>query len=153
MSYVAEALQSGETVRHEARISWALYVGAIVGFAVGLGLLVAWLATRDETVLRIGAVLALFGGAGIVHVFVTRRTTEVAVTDRRLIYKTGLLNRKAIEMNLDKVESVDIRQSLLGRLFGYGDVVVRGTGMGMEPICGVDEPLELRDSIAAAIHK
>jgi uncharacterized membrane protein YdbT with pleckstrin-like domain len=60
--------------------------------------------------------------------------TEIAVTNRRAIYKKGLVRRQANEMNMDKVESVQINQSILGRMLDYGDVTVLGTGEGFETL-------------------
>ena len=61
-------------------------------------------------------------------------TTEIDVTDRRIVYKRGLIWRLAVEMNMDKVESVDVDQSVLDRLFDYGDITIRGIGTGPEPL-------------------
>jgi len=71
-----------------------------------------------------------------------RFATEVAVTDRRVIYKTGLIQRHTIEINIDKVESADVDQSILGRLFGFGSITIRGTGEGIEPLRNIAQPLE-----------
>jgi uncharacterized membrane protein YdbT with pleckstrin-like domain len=54
-----------------------------------------------------------------------------------------------MEMNMDKVESVDVDQSVFGRIFGYGDIVVRGTGSGLEPLKGIDSPIEFRNHVTA----
>ena len=71
----------------------------------------------------------------------------MAVTDRRVIYKSGLIRRHTVEMNLDKVESVDVDQSLAGRLFGYGTVTIRGTGQAVEPLRDMAEPIQFRTAI------
>jgi uncharacterized membrane protein YdbT with pleckstrin-like domain len=92
------------------------------------------------------ALLALSAG---LRAFIRRTTTELAVTDHRVIYKRGLLARHTIEMNRDKVESVDVDQSLLGRIFGYGTIVVRGTGGSLEPIRNIGDPLTFRSHITA----
>ncbi len=78
-----------------------------------------------------------------------RWTTEVDVTDRRVVYKRGFIRRHTVEINMDKVESVDVDQSLFGRLFDYGDVVIRGTGAGIEPLRGIDSPLAFRNAVTA----
>jgi uncharacterized membrane protein YdbT with pleckstrin-like domain len=79
-----------------------------------------------------------------------RRTgTELAVTDRRVIYKRGLIRRHTVEMNMDKVESVDVDQSVLGRIFNYGDVTIRGTGASLEPLHMIEDPLTFRSHVTA----
>ena len=79
--------------------------------------------------------------------------TEIAVTDRRIIYKKGLVRRQTNEMNMDKVESVQIDQSILGRLLDYGDVTILGTGEGFETLSNIASPIELRNSITGTTHK
>ena len=79
--------------------------------------------------------------------------TEIAVTDRRVIYKKGLIRRQTNEMNMDKVESVQIDQSVLGRLLDYGDVTILGTGEGFEKLRTIANPIELRNSITGTTHK
>ena len=75
------------------------------------------------------------------------------VTDRRVIYKKGLIRRQTNEMNMDKVESVKIDQSILGRMLDYGDVTILGTGEGFETLRTIASPIELRNSITGTTHK
>ena len=79
--------------------------------------------------------------------------TEIAVTNRRVIYKKGLVRRQTNEMNMDKVESVKINQSILGRMLDYGDLTILGTGEGFETLRTIASPIELRNSITGTTHK
>jgi uncharacterized membrane protein YdbT with pleckstrin-like domain len=72
---------------------------------------------------------------------------EIAVTNRRVIYKKGLVRRQTNEMNMDKVESVQVDQSILGRLFDFGTVKILGTGEGFESLRTIAGPIKLRNSI------
>jgi uncharacterized membrane protein YdbT with pleckstrin-like domain len=92
-------------------------------------------------------ILALFS---FISGWLKRVGTEVAVTNRRVIYKRGLVSRFSLEMNISKIETVDVEQSLWGRLFNYGNVVMRGTGGTFEPLPTVAHPLELRSAIMTA---
>jgi uncharacterized membrane protein YdbT with pleckstrin-like domain len=94
----------------------------------------------------VGVFLAL---VSFVSAWFTRWTTEIAVTARRVIYKVGFVRRRTIEMNMDKVESVDVDQSILGRMLDYGDILVRGTGAGIEPLHNIAAPLQFRNAIVA----
>jgi uncharacterized membrane protein YdbT with pleckstrin-like domain len=85
------------------------------------------------------AALALIGYAAI-----KRTTTELALTNRRVIAKRGLIARDTVEMSLGKVESLRVTQTLMGRMLNFGDVTVVGTGTSIEPIRGIANPLELR---------
>jgi uncharacterized membrane protein YdbT with pleckstrin-like domain len=71
------------------------------------------------------------------------------VTDRRVIFKRGLLSRHTVEMNVGKIETVDVEQGLAGRIWGYGTLLIRGTGAGFEPLVGVGSPLRIRNAIVA----
>src|SRR5262249_5051227 len=81
--------------------------------------------------------------------WLVRRTTEIAVTDRRVIYKTGLIRRHTTEMNMDKVESVLVDQSVIGRLLNYGTIHVRGTGVGIENLHYISSPISFRNTVLA----
>ena len=76
-------------------------------------------------------------------------TTETDVTDRRVVHKSGFIKRTSFEIGLDKIESVDVEQSILGRLLNYGDVTILGVGEGREKIPTIAAPLAFRNSITA----
>jgi len=154
MRYVRRVLQPGETIVYSTKLHWLIYVNAILLGIVCVILIGAAIATNDNQNLSLALVIAailfaLLALAAALRAFIRRATTELAVTDHRVIYKTGLLSRHTIEMNRDKVESVDVNQSLFGRLFGYGTVVVRGTGGSLEPIRNIGDPLTFRTYITA----
>ena len=147
MSYIRHILQDGEQMRYTAKMHWIAYVPALLEVLAGAVLAImaqAW----GAPVLYYLAVLVLV--VALVHflvLWIGRWTTEIAVTDRRVIYKTGLISRETNEMNMDKVESVKVDQSILGRLLDYGDVSVLGTGAGFEPLRKIAAPLSLRNHI------
>jgi uncharacterized membrane protein YdbT with pleckstrin-like domain len=151
-SYVEGVLQPGEVVRHRATLHWVVYLrgGAllIVAFFV-------WLLTPDTGALHtIGAGLALiFLALGLFYLgraWLRRWTTEYAVTDRRVIYKQGLIWRRTMEVNMDKVSSVDVDQGIVGRILNYGTVKIHSAGADPEPIREVGDPLDFRNHITAA---
>ena len=94
-------------------------------------------------------VCALVGLGLALGAWFRRWTTEIDVTDRRIVYKRGFIRRHTVEMNMDKVESVDVDQSILGRMLNYGDITIRGTGVGIEPLHNIDAPLEFRNQVTA----
>jgi len=101
-----------------------------------------------------GAFLLLFSGVVVILAGMLRRnTTEMAVTNRRVIIKTGLASRKTIEMLLNKVESIEVSESTIGRLLGYGTVMMIGTGGTSEPFQKVAHPLEFRSQVQQQIEK
>ena len=155
MRYVRRVLQPGETIVYAIRLHWRVYIHRIVLAMACIVLAGAAVATSDNQnislALGIAAVIfALLALSAGLRAFIRRATTELAVTDHRVIYKSGLLSRHTIEMNRDKVESVDVDQTLLGRILGYGTVVVRGTGGSLEPIRNIGDPLTFRTHITAS---
>lgn len=154
MSYFEKIREPGETIEYDRKLHWVIYLPskiyvliALVFFyeAFGSGITdPVWV-----HIICMPAILFLIGGVlSFLSAFIKRATTEIIVTDRRAIIKRGLIARKTIEINMSKVESVDISQSILGRLFGYGTVLIRGTGSSYEPLRFVAAPLELRKQIA-----
>ena len=155
MRYVRRVLQPGETIVYATKLHWLVYIHAILLLIAAIILAAAAIVTGDNQnlslALRIAAgIFALLALSAALRAFIRRATTEFAITDHRVIYKSGLLSRHTIEMNRDKVESVDVDQSLLGRIFSYGTVVVRGTGSSLEPIRNIGDPLTFRSHIIAS---
>jgi uncharacterized membrane protein YdbT with pleckstrin-like domain len=105
------------------------------------GLILLWLSCS--------AVVALAALYWTVKAWFHRWTTETDVTNLRVVHKTGFIKRRTFEMALDKVESVDVNQTILGRILNYGDVTIMGVGEGRETISTIASPLEFRNSITA----
>jgi uncharacterized membrane protein YdbT with pleckstrin-like domain len=138
---------------HAARLHWFIY---LKGLALLLGALVCvmFAVGSSEPGISIplwlaAGVLGLLGAVSAIASLIEQATTELVLTDRRVIYKTGLLRRHTMEMNRSKVETVSVNQSVLGRLLNYGTVIVRGTGGSLEPIRKIDDPLTFRSHITA----
>lgn len=132
MGYVQKVLQPGETLRFRTNHHWIAY-----GPGVGLLLLAVFLlagAEQPNAWRGVWTILALIACAGaailLARAWFVRWITEIAVTDRRIIYKSGFIRRHTDEMPLGKVENVEVTQWILGRLLGYGDVRVEGSGGG-----------------------
>jgi len=151
MSYLKHVLQPGERVITEGRLHWVIYTGAIAVAILGV-ILLALSSTMQGAhgFLQILAIIAfVIAVAWAGKAWFDQWTTEIAVTNLRVIYKTGFLRRRTAEMNMDKVESVVVRQSIIGRILGYGAVHVRGTGEGLEELERIGSPVALRNAIIA----
>ena len=150
MSYVESNLIPGEQVLyktglHRIVLFWPAFFGAIFGLA-GLPLLFGSTAIMGLAFL---AIAGLFVGLG----YLTRKATEIAVTNKRVVIKTGLVSRRTFELLLSKVESIGVEEGLLGRMLGYGSVVVRGTGGTPEPFKNVANPLEFRRQVQQRVEE
>jgi len=163
MSYVDSNLVSGESVIYETRLHWIVMFGQLV-----LGLLVFVLPgvvllsyALESSGVGHGSVHLMQGGGavliilGIVIIFLgmmRRNATEMAVTNRRVVIKTGLASRRTIEMLLNKIESIEVNETAFGRILGFGTIVVIGTGGTLEPFHKMARPLEFRNHVQQQIE-
>lgn len=150
--YIDEILQPGERVLYSTNAHWIFYFPAILAWIVALGFLVLMPQVSADGLGRV-LCLAAAGVVAIAALFWTikgwfhRFTTETDVTNLRVVHKTGFIKRRTFEMALDKVESVDVNQTILGRILNYGDVTINGVGEGRETIRTIASPLAFRSSI------
>jgi uncharacterized membrane protein YdbT with pleckstrin-like domain len=151
--YIDDILQPGEKVLYSTNAHWIFYWPAIVAWIVAVILFFESRATVTESIVllclsasAVAAIAALYFTA---KAWFHRWTTETDVTNLRVVHKTGFIKRRTFEMSLDKVESVDVNQSILGRLLNYGSVTVRGVGEGAETITTIASPLDFRNHITA----
>jgi len=149
--YIDEILQPGEKVLYSTNAHWMFYLPALAAWTVAIVFLVlSRMVTVDALMLVCLAVAAI---AALAALFLTakawfhRWTTETDVTNMRVVHKTGFIQRRTFEMSLDKVESVDVNQSILGRIMNYGDVTIMGVGEGKETISTIASPLAFRNAI------
>jgi uncharacterized membrane protein YdbT with pleckstrin-like domain len=151
--YIDEILQPGEKVLYSTNAHWMFFLPAIAAWIVAIVFLVlSRTIVGDVPVLLCLALAALAAIFALYKTFTAwfhRWTTETDVTNLRVIHKTGFIKRRTFEMSLDKVESVDVNQSILGRILNYGDVTILGVGEGKETISTIASPLAFRNSITA----
>ncbi|WP_316162828.1 PH domain-containing protein [Bradyrhizobium sp. SZCCHNRI20481] len=151
-SYVKRVLQPEERIIITARLHWAIYLvpaallllGSIfVGIAAALGL-------HGESLVLPCAVAYSLAMVSFIRRWFIRWITELTVTNRRVVYGRSFVFRNTLEMNMDKVESVRVDQSVLVRLLGYGTIHVLGTGQSIEHLHQMSSPIEIRNAIAAS---
>jgi uncharacterized membrane protein YdbT with pleckstrin-like domain len=151
--YIDEILQPGEKVLYSTNAHWMFYLPAIAAWIAALVLLILSRTTITESVILLclsaSAIVAIAALYWTLRAWFHRWTTETDVTNLRVVHKTGFIKRRTFEMALDKVESVDVNQSILGRLLNYGDVTILGVGEGRETITTIAAPLAFRNSITA----
>jgi uncharacterized membrane protein YdbT with pleckstrin-like domain len=163
MSYVEKHLIEGETVIYATGLHWSVLIksfalGLLFG-APGAALLVLYArngsnASGAATAMMAGGIILLVvAGVCIVAGLLKRTATEMAVTDKRVIVKVGFATRRTFELLLQKVESIGVEESVMGRLLGYGTVVIHGTGGSPEPFDRVAHPLEFRKQVQQQIEK
>lgn len=153
--YTRSVLQPDERVTFEGRLHWVMYLPGVWWLIVGGAVvMLVRLFDRDGTIFGPYANLlalpfVLPGLYKIAKAAFIQWITEIVVTDRRVIQKTGFIARDTAEMNIQQVESVEVTQSVLGRILGYGTIRVHGSGHGLEALAFVASPLKLRTAITA----
>ncbi len=161
MSYVEKHLISGETLQYRTNLHWIVMLGhaGLAAFFVlaGIALFVfSFSATRSATshsnaLIWIGlasfVVAAILFGVGLIK----RNATEMAITNKRVIVKTGLATRRTIELLLSRIESVVVEEPAIGRMLGFGTVIIRGTGGTPEVFEKIAHPLEFREQVQSQI--
>jgi len=151
--YIDEILQPGEKVLYSTNAHWMFYLPSMAAWLVAVVLFILARATTIEGLillcLTLSAVVALVALYWTARAWFHRWTTETDVTNMRVVHKSGFIKRTSFEIGLDKIESVDVEQSILGRLLNYGDVTILGVGEGREKIPTIAAPLAFRNSITA----
>ncbi|HKP92311.1 MAG TPA: PH domain-containing protein [Chthoniobacterales bacterium] len=145
--YTTATLQPNERPLHHTTIHWMALAGSITGAALSLiviipiAMLAAWKDLYWAWLLLLLPVGILLSAA------VTVKTSELVITDRRVLIKVGFIQRHTFEMFISKIESVAVFQSMLGRIFNFGTVEIRGTGGSSESFPTIADPLKFRDAI------
>jgi uncharacterized membrane protein YdbT with pleckstrin-like domain len=168
MSYVEKSLVPGETLLYQTRHHWIVLLGPmLMGLVLGLVavvLLVESVAAKNGKGVAAGASAAAVEGMIVVGVFLVvaaiatfaygvakRNATEMAVTNRRVLIKTGMASRRTLDLMLSRVESIGVVETFLGRMLGFGSVVVRGTGGTPESFVLIAHPQEFRRNVQEQI--
>ena len=144
-SYIDSNLLNDEKILHRGKLSiWSLMRNILAGLAfmlLGLGfiVLVGWV--------LIGAIGLICGAIFWISAYLIYISTEMAVTNKRVMAKKGVIRRETVEMFLTKVESIKVDQSIAGRIFNFGSVIIKGTGGDAAPFNGIGDPLEFRKRI------
>lgn len=172
MLYVQQSLGADEEIIHIGQFHWMYTLSAVMNILYGVLLCIGviWAAIYFQSnmgmpaevgmieqirALHPGVRLAAFmcfilGLLRFAQMMVVKATTEIAVTTSRLVYKRGLVARYVGEMSIDRIEGVNVLQTILGRLFGYGRLMVRGMGVGEVVLPPLANPIAFRKSIEKA---
>ena len=147
MSYVDSQLLPGENVMYRSKLHWQVFL--VPGFFAGI-LLLASIGLFSSGAKGTGLSLLVLAVILILVPFLKRANSEFAVTNKRIIVKLGFFTTRTVELLHSKVEAISVNQGLLGKMLGYGDIVVTGTGGTREEFKAVASPLELRRAVQAA---
>jgi uncharacterized membrane protein YdbT with pleckstrin-like domain len=133
VSYIDDSLIEGERLLRRARLSWWSQIGLLI---LGLVLLVV--------------VVGLFF---LIWAWINMRSTEIAITNRRIIAKFGFVRRSTVEINLEKVEALRVEQTFMGRILNYGTIYISGAGTSVAPMKDIADPLVFRRKFMEATNR
>ena len=148
MSYIDGNLLPDEQVVFRTRLHWKILVGPLL-FAVVTVLPVVWMLSQGTW----NSLILIAPGLGLLvflAAVIRRQSSDFAVTNKRVVMKVGVFSTRSVELLLGKIEAITVHQSLAGRIFGYGDIMVTGSGGTEEPFSSIQSPLELRRAVQSA---
>lgn len=163
MSYVEKHLIPGETIQYQTKLHWIVMLWHVVIAAVFELLAMTLFVTSfsrpsgakampSRSAVYVAALICFLVGAALLCIgLLKRNVTEMAVTNKRVIVKTGLTERRTTEILLSRIESVVVDEPAMGRILGYGTVIVRGTGGTPEIFEKIQHPLKLREQVQSQI--
>jgi len=152
MSYIDSNLLDGEHVVFRTRLHWLLFMVPVL-FIVIVLLPAAWFLGSGTWFLASGTwggyawVPIGLGALMLIATFIKRQSSDFAVTNKRVMMKVGVFHTRSIELLLNKIEAIGVEQTLLGRIFGYGDIVITGSGGTKEAFSKIQSPLEFRRAV------
>ncbi len=133
MSFIDDNLMAGERVVYRTQLHWAIFIMPIV--------------------LTLTVVFAIIGIPWLVIIYIAYKSSEFAVTNKRVLIKVGLIRRESLETLLQKVEGIHVEQDILGRIFNYGTIIVKGTGGTSNPFKTICSPFEFRKIVQEQVEK
>ena len=139
MSYIESNLMNDENVIYKAKLHWVVFLWPIIWFVIALSMY----SSGGDSAGVASVVIFISILTGIIS-FINYTTSEFGITSKRVLVKTGLIRRHSLEVLLAKVEGIQVHQGLLGRILGYGSIIVSGTGGSKEPFHRIAAPLKFR---------
>ena len=133
MSYIDDSLIEGEVLVHRARVSWWSQFGLVL--------------------LGVVTLIVVVGLVFLIWAWIRVRSTELAITNRRIIAKFGFVKRHTVEINLDKVEALKVEQGVWGRILNFGTIFISGAGTSVAPIPDIADPLVFRRKFMEATNR
>jgi uncharacterized membrane protein YdbT with pleckstrin-like domain len=156
MSYIQNNLMPNEKILYSARVHPAVFLPAGLALLFGIAAAIFGATLNEEAYRWLSYLIALMFLVMALRLgldaLIALTTTEFAVTNRRVVAKTGLFHRRTLEMLIPKVESVLVYQSLIGRIFNLGSVTVTGTGGTREKFAAIQDPAGVRKKINQIIE-
>lgn len=152
MSFILDNLSEDEVLEYSGNVHWFVFYQSIINVAISLVCAVLWISLNSPLLMLVSIVALVISLYHGVKAFIHMKSTEVGITNQRVLLKTGLILRHTHEIPLSKIESVSLNQSILGRLLDFADIDVKGVGTGIDSIKLISKPLEFRKALNTKIN-
>jgi uncharacterized membrane protein YdbT with pleckstrin-like domain len=139
VSYIEKNLMNGEALLYQGKLHWIVYLGPVFCFIIAI-----WLLCWGDEAKFVGMLFFFIALASGIGSYINRATSEFGITNKRVIVKVGFIRRNSLEVLLNKIESIQVDQGIVGRMLGYGSITLSGTGGTKDPFHKIDAPLEFR---------
>jgi uncharacterized membrane protein YdbT with pleckstrin-like domain len=147
MGYIDKNLMSGEQVVYRTNLHKVVFLGPIILFVLA----VIFMASGKLNLVVLGPLSFLFSIFWAMSAFISLKTSEFGITNKRVLIKVGFIRRNSLETLLTKVEGIQVNQGILGRILNYGTILVKGTGGTSNPFHKIEAPLEFRKKVQEQI--
>lgn len=136
MGYIDNNLMNGEQIVYRAKLHWIVFAGPIILFLIASMYLIG-----GKSLLPISSLLFLISIIWAISAFISFKTSEFGVTNKRILIKVGLIRRSSLETLLTKIEGIQVDQGIMGRMLNYGTILIKGTGGTNNPFHKIEAPL------------
>ncbi len=148
MSYIDNHLLANEHVLYRTHTHWVIFLSSLFWFILSIVLL-----AQHEMIALAGVITLIVGLYDFLHSVIRYKTSEFALTNKRVLVKIGFIRRQSVETFLQKVEGIQVDQSILGRLFNYGSIIIVGTGGTRDQFSIIADPLQFRRQVQEQIEQ
>ena len=139
MGYIDENLMNGEQIIYRTKLHWILFLGPIAFTIIAFIFFAA-----GKNIAPVGILFFLIAIVWAVSAFISFKTSEFGITNKRVLIKVGFIRRNSLETLLTKVEGIQVNQGILGRIFNYGTILIKGTGGTSNPFHKIEAPMRFR---------
>jgi uncharacterized membrane protein YdbT with pleckstrin-like domain len=146
MGYIDENLMSGEKVVYRTKLHWIVFLRPIIFIILAFIFLAS-----GKKIAPVGRLFFLIAIVWEVLAFISFKTSEFGITNKRVLIKVGFIRRNSLETLLQKVEGIQVNQGILGRIFNYGTILIKGTGGTINPFHKIEAPMEFRKKVQEQI--
>ncbi len=146
MGYIDNNLMNGEQLVYRAKLHWIIFAGPVILFFIAIMFLIG-----NKNIALIGILFFLISILWVISAFISFKTSEFGITNKRVLIKVGLIRRDSLETLLTKIEGIQVSQGIMGRILNYGTILIKGTGGTSNPFHKIENPLEFRKRVQEQI--